>query len=144
MDLHLTDARPTVEEQAAVDSKLGAPQSAWEGAARAVNGDGRTSSAGNEKVNSQRHLLLPVLHAIQERIFYGMFSLTERPTAVAHVCDDIACMTHGSEQLCAELKKRLGPEGKPCLAGQAMWLRSNCLGLCERAPAVLVSKAAGD
>ena len=168
MDLHLTTARPTVEEQAAVDSKLGAPESVWEGATRGVNGDGRLSSAGNEKINSQRHLLLPVLHAIQERIgwispgalnyaalrlglppaevhgvasFYGMFSLTERPTAVAHVCDDIACLTRGSEQLCSDLKKRLGPEGEPCLGGRAMWLRSNCLGLCERAPAVLVAKA---
>jgi NADH-quinone oxidoreductase subunit F len=73
--------------------------------------------------------------------FYGMFSLTERPAAVAHVCDDIACIARGSDHLCSELKSRLGPEGKPCLGGQAMWLRSNCLGLCERAPAVLVAKA---
>lgn len=168
MDLHLTNARPTAEEQAAVDSRLGAPESAWEGAAQEANGDGRLSSAGTEKINLQRHLLLPVLHAIQERIgwisagamnyaalrlglppaevhgvasFYGMFSLTERPAAVAHVCDDIACMTRGAEELCSELQKRLGPEGKPCLGGQAGWLRSNCLGLCERAPAVLVNKA---
>ena len=168
MDLHLTDASPTKEEQAAVDSKLGPPESVWEGAARGVNGDRRLSSAGNEKINSQRHLLLPVLHAIQEHIgwispgalnyaalrlglppaevhgvasFYGMFSLTERPAAVAHVCDDIACMARGSGHLCAELNKRLGPEGKPCLGGRAMWLRSNCLGLCERAPAVLVARA---
>ena len=168
MDVHLTEARPTTEEQVAVDSQLGAPESVWEGAVREVNGDGRLSSAGTEKINSQRHLLLPVLHAIQERIgwispgalnyaalrlglppaevhgvasFYGMFSLTERPAAVAHVCDDIACMTRGADQLCAELKTRLGPEGKPCLGGRAMWLRSNCLGLCERAPAVLVSRA---
>jgi NADH-quinone oxidoreductase subunit F len=168
LDLHLTDARPTAEEKAAVDLKLGAPESVWEGAAHNVNGDGRLSAAGTQKIDSQRHLLLPVLHAIQERIgwispgamnyaavrlglppaevhgvasFYGMFSLTERPAAVAHVCDDIACLTRGSEQLCTELKRRLGPEGKPCLGGKAMWLRSNCLGLCERAPAVLVAKA---
>jgi NADH-quinone oxidoreductase subunit F len=168
LDLHLTDARATKEEQTAVDSKLGVPESVWEGAARGVNGDSRLSSAGNEKINSQRHLLLPVLHAIQARIgwispgalnyaalrlglppaevhgvasFYGMFSLTERPAAVAHVCDDIACMARGADHLCAELKKRLGAEGKPCLGGRAMWLRSNCLGLCERAPAVLVSRA---
>ena len=168
MDLHLTNARPTAEEQAAVDSKLGAPESVWEGAARGVNGDTRVSAAGNAKSDAQRHLLLPVLHAIQERIgwispgalnyaalrlglppaevhgvasFYGMFSLTERPVAVAHVCDDIACIARGSDALCSEMKKRLGPEGKPCLGGRAMWLRSNCLGLCERAPAVLVARA---
>ena len=168
MDLHLTDARPTMEEQAAVDSTLGAPESGWEGAARRIEVEGRSSSTGNEKINSQRHLLLPVLHVIQARIgwispgalnyaalrlglppaevhgvasFYGMFSLTERPAAVAHVCDDIACITRGAEHLCEELETRLGPEGKPCLGGRATWLRSNCLGLCERAPAVLVARA---
>jgi NADH-quinone oxidoreductase subunit F len=111
---------------------------------------------------------LPVLHAIQKRVgwisqgainyaalrldlppaevygvasFYGMFSLQPRPAAVAHVCDDIACMTQGSEELCDQLETRLGPEGVPCAGGRAVWLRSNCLGLCERAPAVLVAKA---
>ena len=168
MDLHLTDARPTAEEQAAVDAKLGAPTSGWEGAARRAEIDTRSALGGHEKTDSQRHLLLPVLHALQERVgwisagalnyaalrlglppaevhgvasFYGMFSLAPREAAVAHVCDDIACMTHGAEQLCSQLEKRLGPEGSPCAGGRATWLRSNCLGLCERAPAVLVAKA---
>src|SRR3954468_1263738 len=73
--------------------------------------------------------------------FYGMFSLQPRPAVVAHVCDDIACMTRGSEELCDQLDTRLGPENLPCAGGRAMWVRSNCLGLCERAPAVLVVKA---
>jgi NADH-quinone oxidoreductase subunit F len=167
LDLHLTGARPTPEEQAAVDLELGAPESVWQGGERTV-ADVRSASGGNQKANAQRHLLLPVLHAIQKRIgwisqgainyaalrldvppaevygvasFYGMFSLQPRPAAVAHVCDDIACMTRGSEELCDELENRLGPEGVPCAGGRAMWLRSNCLGLCERAPAVLVARA---
>ncbi len=167
MDLHLTGARPTPEEQAAIDLELGAPESVWQGGERTV-ADVRSASGGNQKANAQRHLLLPVLHAIQKRIgwisqgainyaalrldvppaevygvasFYGMFSLQPRPAAVAHVCDDIACMTRGSEELCDELENRLGPEGVPCAGGRAMWLRSNCLGLCERAPAVLVARA---
>jgi NADH-quinone oxidoreductase subunit F len=168
LDLHLTGALATPEEKAAVDSKLGAPESGWTGGERNVEADGRVAFGGAQKANSQRHLLLPVLHAIQSHIgwisegalnyvslrldippaetygvasFYGMFSLKPRPLAVAHVCDDIACMTRGSDQLCDELENRLGPEGKPCLGGRATWLRSACLGLCERAPAVLVSKA---
>jgi NADH-quinone oxidoreductase subunit F len=167
LDLHLTGARPTAEEQAAVDLELGAPESVWEGGKRS-DGDVRSSSGGNQKAHAQRHLLLPVLHAVQKRIgwisqgainyaalrldvppaevygvasFYGMFSLQARPSTVAHVCDDIACMTHGSDELCDELENRLGPEGVPCAGGRAMWLRSNCLGLCERAPAVLVARA---
>ncbi|MGZ4874339.1 MAG: NAD(P)H-dependent oxidoreductase subunit E, partial [Candidatus Angelobacter sp.] len=169
MDLHLTGARPTPEEKAAVDLELGGgPESVWEGGAPGNAADTRSASGGNQKAESQRHLLLPVLHAIQNRIgwisqgamnyaalrldvppaevygvasFYGMFSLQSRPAVVAHICDDIACMARGSEELCDQLDTRLGPEGLPCAGGRAMWVRSNCLGLCERAPAVLVMKA---
>ena len=168
MDLHLTGATATPEEKAAVDSKLGSPESGWTGGERDVAADGRVAFGGAHKSDNQRHLLLPVLHAIHNRIgwisegainytslrmdlppaevygvasFYGMFSLKPRPATVAHVCDDIACMTRGSEELCDELENRLGPEGLPCVGGRAVWLRSNCLGLCERAPAVLVARA---
>jgi NADH-quinone oxidoreductase subunit F len=112
--------------------------------------------------------LLPVLHAIQEHIgwisagavnyvatrldiapaevygvasFYGMFSLSPRPLIVAHVCDDIACLNRGADALCAEMEKKLGSAGSPCMGGRATWLRSTCLGLCERAPAALVTAA---
>lgn len=140
MDLHFTSAQPTPEERAAVDRELG-PQ-------------------------PHRHWLLPVLHAIQERIgwispgalnyaalrlevapaevhgvasFYKMFSLSPRPPVVAHVCDDIACLTRGADSLCRELETKLGPPGTSCAGGRATWLRSPCLGLCERAPAVLTT-----
>ncbi len=132
-----------------------------------MNSDGRVSFGGHD-ADSQRHKLLPTLHAIHARIgwispgainytslrlglppaevygvasFYGMFSLTERAPAVAHVCDDIACMTQGAEEICNKLEGKLGPAGKPCMGGKATWLRSPCLGLCERAPAALVSAA---
>ena len=115
-----------------------------------------------------RDLLLPVLHAVQSRIgwispgainyialrmnlppaeifgvasFYSMFSLAQRPPLVAHVCDDIACMTQGAQALCSAMEEQLGPAGAPDSTGRATWLRSPCLGLCERAPAALVSSA---
>ncbi|HEV3041678.1 MAG TPA: NAD(P)H-dependent oxidoreductase subunit E [Candidatus Angelobacter sp.] len=167
MDLHLTDARPSREEQAAVDAKLGVPESGWTGGQRQVEVDSRAALGGHQ-ARAQRHLLLPVLHAIQARIgwispgainyaalrldvapaevygvasFYGMFSLSPRPPAVAHVCDDIACLARGADALCSELEKKLGPPGSTCSGGSATWLRSACLGLCERAPAALVSLA---
>ncbi len=165
MDLHLTDAQATAEERAAVDSDLGVPESSWQGGQRQT---ADTRAAFNGAARSRRHRLLPVLHAIQNRIgwispgavnyvalrldiapaevhgvasFYGMFSLQPRPAVVAHVCDDIACVTRGSDKLCAELEGALGPAASPCAGGRAIWLRSQCLGLCERAPAVLVSSA---
>ncbi len=167
MDLHLTNARPTAEERAAVDTLLGEPETGWEGGARQIERDGR-AAFGGEAARSRRHLLLPVLHAIQERIgwispgalnytslrlnvapaeahgvasFYEMFSLSPRPPVTAHVCDDIACMTRGAGALCAELERKLGPAGGPCADGQASWQRSACLGLCERGPAALITAA---
>jgi NADH-quinone oxidoreductase subunit F len=165
LDLHLTDAQATTEERAAVDSELGPPESSWKGGQRRA-ADTRTVSDGDN--HSRRDRLLPVLHAVQNRIgwishgalnyaalrldvapaevygvasFYGMFSLQPRPPVVIHVCDDIACATRGSDKLCAELEGTLGSAGSPCSGGRAIWLRSPCLGLCERAPAALVTTA---
>ena len=165
MDLHLTNAQATSEERAAVDSALGAPESGWQGGQRQ---SAETRTVANDLTRGTRHLLLPALHAIQNRVgwispgavnyvalrldvapaeihgvasFYGMFSLEPRPEVVAHVCDDIACVTRGSSQLCLELEGALGPAGAPCSGGRAIWLRSQCLGLCERAPGVLITSA---
>ncbi len=167
MDLHLTAAQPTTEEKAAVDAELGAPESGWEGGPRRIEKEGRAAFGGHE-ARSRRHLLLPVLHAIQARIgwispgalnyaslrldvapaevhgvasFYAMFSLRPRPSVVAHVCDDIGCLIRGADVLCAELERTLGPEGTPSAGGRATWLRSPCLGLCECAPAALITAA---
>jgi NADH-quinone oxidoreductase subunit F len=165
LDLHLTSAQSTLEERAAVDSELGNPGSSWQGGQRQTSD---TRAASNDDSRGKRHRLLPALHAIQNRIgwisagalnyvaqrldvapaevhgvasFYGMFSLEPRPKIVAHVCDDIACIARGSDKLCAELERKLGPAGSPCSSGRAIWLRSQCLGLCERAPAALIVSA---
>jgi NADH-quinone oxidoreductase subunit F len=165
LDIHFTADQPSSEEKAAVDQELGSPETAWDGGQRDVNSDGRVSFGGHD-AGSHRHKLLPTLHAVQARIgwispgainyaslrlglppaevygvasFYHLFSLTERPPVVAHVCEDIACMTRGSEEICKQLESKLGPAGKPCMGSKATWLRSPCLGLCERAPAAMVS-----
>jgi NADH-quinone oxidoreductase subunit F len=165
LDLHLTNAQATAEERAAVDSDLGVPESNWQGREQQ---SADTRPVFDDHAPGRRHRLLPVLHAIQNRIgwispgalnyvalrldvapaevhgvasFYGMFSLQPRPQVVARVCDDIACVTRGSDKVCAALEGMLGPAASPCSGGRAIWLRSQCLGLCERAPAALVSSA---
>ena len=62
---------------------------------------------------------------------------SQRPPRVVHVCDDIACR-------CAGLPKRSSPSSSERSARRTAtrgrrptWLRSPCLGLCERAPAAL-------
>ena len=159
MDLHIAGQSPDRDEQAAVDSVLGPLQ------------DGKAESFHLQQERpdrSQRHLLLPVLHAINSRIgwispgalnyacsrlnlppaeafgvadFYGLFSMTPRPRAVIHVCDDIACLIRGAPAICEHLAGRLGPAGAAEPSSELTWLRSPCLGLCERSPAALVSAA---
>jgi NADH-quinone oxidoreductase subunit F len=163
MDLHFTSDAASDAERAAVDAELTRTHDSVSGAAAPFDGaQGR---------RARRHLLLPVLHAVQDRIgwispgalnyvcrsldvapadaygvatFYALFSTTPRPPRVVHVCDDIACMCAGSDALCSALESAFGPAGKSCANSQTTtWLRSPCLGLCDRAPAALVT-AAGD
>ena len=154
MDLHFTSADPTPDERAAIDRILGVPNDDW--------------SAGRKYKRERRHLLLPALHAINERIgwisggalnyacrrlavppadaygvatFYAMFSTKPRPPAVLHVCDDIACASAGAQELCGALEAAHGPAGTPSPDGRTTWLRSPCLGSCDRAPAALFVEA---
>jgi NADH-quinone oxidoreductase subunit F len=135
VDLHFTSAVATAQERAAIDAASGTG-----GAPR-----------------SQRHLLLPVLHAVQDSLgwispgalnyaserlgvapadaygvatFYKLFSMEERPRRVIHVCDDIACAIAGAQKICDEME-----------CSGAAFERSPCLGLCDRAPATLVIEA---
>ncbi len=57
---------------------------------------------------------------------------------MAHVCDDVACAASGGEEIAARLTHELGPVGE---GKTACWVRSPCLGLCERRPAVLMQLA---
>lgn len=165
MDLRFGDSKPTDEERAAIDALLGPPGSAWEGADDRTDTDLRWARGGRE-ARERRDLLLPGLHALNDRVgwiseggldylcrrltvppaegygvatFYAMFAVKPRPATVVHVCTDLACATRGSAQVCAELERDLGPAGS---AGSgAVWQPSPCLGLCERAPAALALRA---
>ena len=167
MDLVTLAPRATPEERAAVDAVLGAPAGRWDGGQRSEANAGH-AAVGGHAARERRELLLPVLHAIQHRFgwisqpaleyacrrlsvpppdaygvaaFYAMFATTPRPPIVAHVCEDLACRVAGSEAMCAELEEWLGQEGVAALDGQATWLRSPCLGRCERAPVALFTVA---
>ncbi len=155
MDLRQLSTKPSEAERAAVDGILGGL-------------DALPASTALREARGRRHLLLPSLHAIQERFgwvtpgalgylcerlhvppaeaygvatFYALFALAERPPVVAHVCDDIACRAAGAEAIVSELEQD-GAEGE-ARAG-ATWLRSPCLGLCERAPAAMLTTAGTD
>ena len=167
MDLHLTSDTPNAAEQLAVDRVLEAPDSGFISDAHFISGEADAPAAGHA-ARANRHLLLPVLHAIQERIgwispgalnyacqrltvppteaygvatFYALFSVQPKPPVVAHVCDDIACLANGAESLCAEMAERFGAPGSTDLDSNITWYHSPCLGMCERAPAAMVTVA---
>ena len=135
--------------------------------ARNVAQDGHTAQGGHA-ARARRDLLLPALHAVQGRVgwisqpalnyiskrlavppaeaygvatFYALYATRPRPPVVAHVCDDIACRLAGAEAICADLGRALGPAGEPARDGSIGWLRSPCLGLCDLAPAAMITAA---
>src|ERR1700681_3044705 len=67
MDLHFTGAQATPAERAAVDSVLGKPVSGWDGGGLRPELVAHTAN-GHAGCKSQRHHLLPTLHAIQSQI----------------------------------------------------------------------------
>ncbi len=172
MDLRLGAATPaTDEERAAVASVLGPPATGWEGGQRTA-ADGHVAYGGHA-ARARRHLLLPVLHAVQERIgwispgaldhvstrltvppaeaygvasFYALFRTTPSPAAVVHVCDDLACRVNGAEQLCEQMERRFGAEGASADSNGAgiTWQRSPCLGQCDRGSAAMIQHAGAD
>nr|MBA2382015.1 NAD(P)H-dependent oxidoreductase subunit E [Chloroflexota bacterium] len=167
MDLHIIGPLATPAERAAVDAVLGPAESGWRGGPRDSGSDGHATHGGHA-ARSRRDLLIPALHAVQARIgwisqpalnyvsrrltvppadawgvatFYALFATAPRPPVVAHVCDDLACRLAGSDELCADLERTMGAEGEPGPDGERTWLRSPCLGLCDQAPAAMITTA---
>jgi NADH-quinone oxidoreductase subunit F len=164
LDIRTTGGPPTAAEIAAVDGVLGPPESLWEGGTRTSADD--HFSRGGQALRSRRDLLLPVLHRLQDEVgwisrggldyacrrlnvppaeaygvasFYDRFALAEQPALVISVCDDIACMCAGANDLCRELETEFGPAGSA--KGGSLWRRSPCLGLCDRAPAIGIERS---
>src|SRR5262245_19820233 len=167
MDLHVIGPLASPAERTAVDEVLGPADSGWRGGGRNPMTEGHVARGGHE-ARGRRDLLLPALHALQDRVgqitqpglnyvcrrlsvppaeaygvatFYSLFATRPRPPVVAHVCDDIACRLAGAEQTCADLERTLGPAGAAARDGTIGWLRSPCLGLCEQAPATMFTIA---
>ena len=167
MDLHVIGPLASPAERAAVDAVLGPAESGWVGGARRPGIDGHASRGGHA-IRARRSQLLPALHAVQDRIgwisqpalnyisrrlavppaeaygvatFYALYSTKPRPPVVAHVCDDIACRLAGGERICDDLERTVGPADEAARDGQVGWLRSPCLGLCDLAPAAMITRA---
>jgi NADH-quinone oxidoreductase subunit F len=151
MDLKIASAAATADERTAVDAVVGRQPAG----ARLGDRDpaGHHVARGGRELRSQRHLLLPALHVLNDRVgwisrgainylaerldvapadiygvatFYALFSTVERPARQVHVCVDLVCRAGGGP---AEADLPEGAHPAPCL------------GVCERAPAALVVEA---
>jgi len=171
VDLRFHDAQPSAAERAAVDALLGAPQSGWDGGARSARDDHTSEGghAARDRrhlllpafhaVTSRvgwvsegafnyicERLTVPPAEAYGVITFYALLSTDPRPARVVHVCDDIACRAAGAEAICAQLEKTAGPayhapHGNHHEVQGSGWMRSPCLGLCDQAPAALMTAA---
>lgn len=171
MDLHFSDAQPTAEERRAVDALLGPPQSSWDGASERSERDGHVAFGGREARDRRHQLLpalhalqstagwisegglmyacrrlsVPPADAWGVATFYSLLSVAPRPRRMLHVCDDIACRSRGAGPIMDALEQAVGPaqgaghDGEA--AGEAGWMRTPCLGMCDHAPAALFTEA---
>ncbi len=164
MDLHfIPNATATADERDAVDAAIAAVPAALRGLRRrhlllpalhAVQKRiGWISGGAVNHIAARLDVAPAEIYGVAS--FYALFSLEPRPTTVVHVCDDLACRMAGAESLCAALEKALGPAGQPAAEAalaqgerqeskEATWLRSPCLGQCDRAPAAFFQFAGTD
>ena len=146
MDLRFPDLDPSPEELEALQSVLG-PATPTEGWTREQGGPHRAAAV--------RHLLLPALHALVDRVgfvsegglteicrrldvppaeaygvatFYSMLPVDPVPLTTVYVCEDLACRRGGVPT---------GPAAEP---GTRV-VHAPCIGLCEQAPASLTVRS---
>jgi NADH-quinone oxidoreductase subunit F len=154
VDLKLSSAEPTEAERRAIEAAFAVHREPDDRPGE----DQRFPDSGHA-ARGRRHILLPALHAVMAEVgylsvgalthvartlavppadvygvatFYAMFATEEQAPHVVHVCDDVACGPFGGEEILAELADT---------GDQATVVRSPCLGLCERAPAVMLQLA---
>ncbi|WIV55095.1 NAD(P)H-dependent oxidoreductase subunit E [Amycolatopsis nalaikhensis] len=138
MDLKLLDAVASREERDAVAAFAGGGRDQLLPALHAVNDRVGWISQGALNLICET-LHVPPADAYGVASFYSLFALEERPERVVHVCTDLACRVNGAETVCDVLTEHVGAAGKA--RGGVTWLRSPCLGVCERAPAALTFQA---
>jgi NADH-quinone oxidoreductase subunit F len=96
-----------------------------------------------------RRLGVPPADAWGVATFYALLAPSPRPRRVLHVCEDLACRAHGAGALCEALEREMGPALPHAPSGEHVeydaerpaWMRSPCLGMCDHAPAAMVTEA---
>lgn len=128
MDLHFTDAHASDEERAALDTVDGATEGRRDlvlPALHAVHDAvGWISAGAINEIARRLHVAPAEVHGVAT--FYGNFSFEPAPRRTVRVCEDLACTLDG-------------PVTMPLGSADERYVTSPCLGLCDQAPARLVT-----
>lgn len=161
MDLRIPDTPTTPDETDALDAALdNAIESTLHrsGTNPGGNDDGwQRTTGGIHRATALRHLLLPALHALVDRVgfvsegglaevcrrldvapaeaygvatFYSMLPVEPVPPTTRYVCEDLACM-----------RRTARTEDGTGHNDDTRTVLAPCLGLCEQAPATLVVRS---
>ena len=96
--------------------------------------------------NAMRHVA-EAIHCTPAEVedvvsFYTMFYTRPVGKYVVNVCRTLSCAINGAERVTAELSAKLGIKpGETDASGTFTLMEVECLGACDRAPAVLVNDA---
>ena len=104
------------------------------------------SQQGYITANAIRHVaeLLGITRADVEDVvtYYTMFYTRPVGTYVVNVCRTLSCAINGAERVTEELSAKVGiTPGQTDPSGTFTLLEVECLGACDRAPAVMVNDA---
>jgi len=96
--------------------------------------------------NAIRHVaeLLGISRADVEDVvsYYTMFYTRPVGKFVVNVCRTLSCAINGAERVTAELTAKLGIKpGETDASGTFTLMQVECLGACDRAPAVMVNES---
>ena len=84
-------------------------------------------------------LELPLGHVYGVTTFYSFLSTEPLGRHVIRICKSVPCFLQNGETVAASLQKNLGiAPGETTADGRFTFLLTNCIGACDKAPAMLV------
>ncbi|MDF1761388.1 MAG: NAD(P)H-dependent oxidoreductase subunit E [Coxiellaceae bacterium] len=86
------------------------------------------------------YLRIPPIEAYEAASFYDMYEFKPIGKHKIGVCTNVSCMLNGSEEIVANLEKRLGIKlGETTADGQFTLRETECLAACANAPVCQVN-----
>ena len=85
------------------------------------------------------HLKVPESDVFGTATFYSLYRWKSAGKHQIQICHNLSCTLMGAETVIAHLEKKLGVcEGQVTADGKFSFLRMECIGRCDGAPAMLV------